>query len=177
MADQDASTHEVDALARRAAAALAEAGATVATAESLTGGLLGAAFTAVPGVSRAYRGGVIAYATDTKSALLGVPETTLQSHGAVAAATAAAMAQGVRERLSSTYGVSTTGVAGPEPAEGKPPGTVHVGVAGAAASRTALCELAGGRDQVRRSACAAALRLLLEVIAEEERRDQRRTTD
>lgn len=168
MADQAVSADDVDALACRAAAALEQAGATVATAESLTGGLLGAAFTAVPGVSRAYRGGVIAYASDAKAALLGVPAETLRGHGAVAAATAAAMAQGARERLAATYGISTTGVAGPDPAEGKPPGTVHVGVAGPGAPRTVLCELAGDRDQVRRSSCAAALRLLLETIALDE---------
>ena len=165
--DATANPQTVDALARQAAAALDDADATVATAESLTGGLLGAALTSVPGVSRAYRGGLITYATDTKESLLGVPADTLRDDGAVAASTAAAMAQGARDRLSATYGVSTTGVAGPDSAEGKPPGTVHVGVAGPNGARTSQHRMAGDRDQVRRSTCAAALALLLETLAAE----------
>jgi nicotinamide-nucleotide amidase len=165
--DPAASLETVEQLARRAAATLAEAGASVATAESLTGGLLGAVLTDVPGVSKVYRGGVITYATDTKALLLGVPEEMLQRDGAVAATTAAAMALGVRERLGATYGVATTGVAGPEAAESKPPGTVHVGVAGPTGVQTAVNAFDGDRDRVRRLACAAALRLLLEVLAED----------
>ena len=165
MLEEPASPSMVDLLAQQAAAALEDADATVATAESLTGGLLGAALTAVPGVSRAYRGGLITYATDTKASLLGVPEETLRDDGAVAASTAAAMARGARDRLGATYGLSTTGVAGPDSAEGKPPGTVHVGVAGPDDGRTSLHRLEGERDQVRRSACAAALALLLETLA------------
>jgi nicotinamide-nucleotide amidase len=165
VAEGAVSPKAVDALARQAAAALEDADATVATAESLTGGLLGAALTAVAGVSRSYRGGVIAYATDAKTALLGVPEEMLRDDGAVASSTAAAMAKGVRQRLSAGYGIATTGVAGPDPAEGKPAGTVYVAVAGPSGARTALHQLGGDRDQVRRSACAVALALLLETLA------------
>src|SRR5512145_2743384 len=111
-------------------AALVRAGATVATAESLTGGLVSAALTSVPGASAAVRGGVVAYATDLKHELAGVPADTLRRDGPVAARTASAMATGVRRKCAATYGVATTGVAGPDAQDGHPPGTVHVAVAG-----------------------------------------------
>jgi nicotinamide-nucleotide amidase len=108
---------------------LAERGATVAVAESLTGGLLGGELTAMPGSSATFAGGVIAYATLLKHALLGVPDDLLAAHGAVHVDVAAAMARGVRERLGASYGLAVTGVAGPEPQDGHPVGTVHVAVA------------------------------------------------
>jgi nicotinamide-nucleotide amidase len=108
---------------------LAGRGATVAVAESLTGGLLGAELTAMPGSSATFAGGVIAYATPLKHSLLGVPDDLLAAHGAVHPEVAAAMARGVRERLGATYGLAVTGVAGPEPQDGHPVGTVHVAVA------------------------------------------------
>src|SRR4051794_11779556 len=101
---------------------LAERGATVAVAESLTGGLLGAELTAMPGSSATFAGGVIAYATPLKHALLGVPEDLLAAHGAVHPDVAAAMARGVRERLGASYGLAVTGVAGPGPPDGRAPG-------------------------------------------------------
>lgn len=152
---------EVDALASAVASRLESAGLTVATAESLTGGLLGAALTAVPGATSCYRGGIVAYASDTKVALLGVAEAQLKLDGAVAATTAAAMAAGTRARLTATYGVATTGVAGPEPAEGKAPGTVFVAVAGPDGISSCEHQLPGDRHEVRRATCAAALSLLL----------------
>ena len=108
---------------------LAEHGATVAVAESLTGGLLGGELPAMPGSSATFAGGVIAYATPLKHALLGVPADLLAAHGAVHPDVAAAMARGVRERLSASYGLAVTGVAGPEPQDGHPVGTVHIAVA------------------------------------------------
>jgi nicotinamide-nucleotide amidase len=108
---------------------LAERGGTVAVAESLTGGLLGAELTAMPGSSATFAGGVIAYATPLKHSLLGVSEDLLAAHGAVHPDVAAAMARGVRERLGASYGLAVTGVAGPEPQDGHPVGTVHVAVA------------------------------------------------
>ena len=90
-------------------------GHTVAVAESLTGGLVAAALTDVPGSSAAFRGGVVAYATELKAELLGVDAVMLRRHGAVYPPVAAAMARGVRARLGATYGVATTGVAGPSP--------------------------------------------------------------
>ena len=141
---------------------------TVAVAESLTGGLLGAAITDVPGASEVFRGGVISYATDLKAALLGVPEDLLAARGAVDPDVAAAMADGVRRRLRAGTGAATTGVAGPDPADGKPPGTVHIAVStGAGRPVTRELCLAGGRGEVRAATVRAALRLLLDVLREE----------
>jgi nicotinamide-nucleotide amidase len=109
---------------------LAERSATVAVAESLTGGMIGARLTEMPGSSATFAGGVIAYATDLKAGLLGVPEDLLARHGAVHAEVAAAMARGVRDRAGATFGLAVTGVAGPEPQDGRPVGTVHLCVAG-----------------------------------------------
>ncbi|MQA87965.1 MAG: competence/damage-inducible protein A [Streptosporangiales bacterium] len=109
---------------------LAERGATVAVAESLTGGLLGAALTNMPGSSATFRGGVTAYASELKSASLGVPAELLADRGAVDPSVAVAMAAGARDRLGATYGLGVTGVAGPDPSEGHSAGTVHVGLAG-----------------------------------------------
>jgi nicotinamide-nucleotide amidase len=109
---------------------LAERSATVAVAESLTGGLLGARLTDMPGSSVTFRGGVISYATDLKAELLGVPKDLLAAHGAVHADVATAMARGVRDRLGATYGLAVTGVAGPEPQDGQSVGTLHLSVAG-----------------------------------------------
>jgi len=143
---------------------LEAAGASVAVAESLTGGLLGATLTAMPGASRTFRGGVLAYATDLKESLLGVPGPLLSAEGAVSAEVAAAMAGGVRDRLRSTYGVALTGVAGPDPQDGEPPGTVFVAVAGPAGGRVRSARLAGGRDEVRAASVRAALELLRDVL-------------
>lgn len=109
---------------------LAERCETVAVAESLTAGLLGAELTARPGATAMFVGGVITYATSAKSALLGVPEGLLAEHGAVHPEVARAMAVGVRDRLGASWGLAVTGVAGPEPQDGEPVGTVHIGVAG-----------------------------------------------
>jgi nicotinamide-nucleotide amidase len=112
-------------LARRIVQSLS--GRTVATAESLTGGLLGAALTSAPGSSEVYRGGVIPYATDLKSSLLDIPKLTM-NHGPVSPEVAAAMAVNVAYLLNSDFGVATTGVAGPNAQDGKPVGTVFIAV-------------------------------------------------
>ena len=151
-----------DPLAARVIAALVASGRTLATAESLTGGLIGAALTSVPGASAAYRGGVISYATDLKATLVGVPDAVLAAHGPVAEATAAAMAEGVRERTGADYGLAATGVAGPDPQDGHEPGEVWLGLAAADGTRTLRLDAVGDRDQIRRTAVAAALGLLLE---------------
>ncbi|GAA1443247.1 nicotinamide-nucleotide amidohydrolase family protein [Nocardiopsis tropica] len=109
--------------------ALLESGGTCATAESLTGGLIGAHLTAVPGSSRTYRGGVVTYATDAKAAVLGVPEDLLAEHGAVHPDVAAHMARGARRLFGADHGVAVTGVAGPQPQDGQPVGTVYAAVA------------------------------------------------
>lgn len=140
---------------------------TVAVAESLTGGLLGAAITDIAGASAVFRGGVIAYATELKTALLGVPAGLLAERGAVDPDVAAAMADGVRERLGAAVGVATTGVAGPDPADGKRPGTVHIAVSAEGALVARALALTGGRGEVRRQAVREALGLLHEVLREE----------
>ncbi|MDQ3629298.1 MAG: nicotinamide-nucleotide amidohydrolase family protein, partial [Actinomycetota bacterium] len=135
--------------AERVVAGLRARSATVACAESLTAGLLCATLVDVPGASEVVRGAVVAYATDLKATLLGVDPVALARDGAVAESTARAMATGVRERLGATYGVSTTGVAGPGADEGRPAGTVHVAVAGPRRVAHRLLHLDGDRAAVR----------------------------
>jgi nicotinamide-nucleotide amidase len=144
--------------------ALAARAATVAVAESLTGGLLGAALTDMAGASATFRGGVIVYATDLKELLAGVPGPLLDAEGPVSAQVAAAMAAGVRDRLAATYGVALTGVAGPEPQDGHLPGTVFVAVAGPGGGQVRELALSGDRADVRRGAVTAAIELLLSAV-------------
>ena len=127
---------------------LRERGATLAVAESLTGGRLAAALTAVPGASAVFVGGVVSYATSVKVGVLGVPESVVEQHGVVSAPCAAAMAAGVRDLLRTTYGVATTGVAGPDRQEDRPVGTVYVGLAGPDRVATVALSLAGGRLEI-----------------------------
>jgi nicotinamide-nucleotide amidase len=160
----DAVGRDDDALPVVVVARLRAAGATVAVAESLTGGLLGAAITAVPGASAVFRGGVLSYATDLKATLAGVPDDVLARHGAVAPETATAMAEGVRVRAGASYGVGLTGVAGPDPQEGHPPGTLHVAVAGPAGTQLRSVRVPGDRERVRLLAVTAALDLLRRAL-------------
>lgn len=156
-----------DSMAEIVVRELSRAGATVATAESLTGGLVAAALTAVPGASAAVRGGVVAYATDLKASLAGVPADVLERNGPVSAATAAAMASGARRVCGATYGVATTGVAGPNWQDGHPPGTLYVAVAGPRGEATdALAGVHGDRAAVRTAAVRCALGLLRRIVGE-----------
>ncbi|GAB3425661.1 CinA family protein [Flindersiella endophytica] len=150
------------AVAERCRQLLAAHRETVATAESLTGGLLGAALTSVAGASSVYRGGVVAYAVELKVSLLGVPAEQLAANGPVHPDTALAMASGAAERLGATYGLATTGVAGPEPHGAQPVGTVFI----ACADRVRELRLSGDRDQIREGTVDAALELLQEVLAD-----------
>jgi nicotinamide-nucleotide amidase len=125
----------LDTLVSSTVAGLLERRETVAVAESLTAGLVVSRLGAVPGVSAALRGGIVAYATDLKATLLDVPPAVLADHGAVSRETAVAMATGVRVRCRSDWGLATTGVAGPDAQEGKPVGTVFVAVVGPGCSR------------------------------------------
>ncbi|THA74799.1 nicotinamide-nucleotide amidohydrolase family protein [Streptomyces sp. A0642] len=136
-------------------------GETLAVAESLTGGLVAAELTSVPGASQAFRGSVTAYATPLKSEVLGVDAALLAARGAVDAEVARQMAAGVRRALGADWGVATTGVAGPEPQDGQPVGTVFVAVCGPcdAAKVTAL-RLNGGRADIRRESVRSVLELL-----------------
>lgn len=144
---------------------LAERGLTVAVAESLTGGLLGAAITEVPGSSVVFRGGLTAYATQLKAELLGVSAELLADAGPVDARVALGMAEGVRRLLSADWGLSTTGVAGPGAQDGAAVGTVFVGCAGPAGSSVRRLSLSGDRHQIRAASVLAALELLSEALA------------
>jgi len=144
--------------------ALVRAGATVAVAESLTGGLLAAEFVAVPGASRAFRGSVTAYATELKGSVLGVDGALLAAKGAVDPDVAAGMAEGVRRLMGADYGVATTGVAGPDPQDGQPVGTVYVAVAGPGGLFGSSLGLSQGRATIRRRTVEAALALLNEAL-------------
>jgi nicotinamide-nucleotide amidase len=145
---------------------LTASGMTVAAAESLTGGLVAAALTDVPGSSTAFRGGVVAYAPELKAAILGVDEKMLAAHGPVYAPVAAAMADGVRKLLDATVGVATTGVAGPGSADGWPAGTVHIAVSLADDTVVRTMALNGNRDEVRRLTVERVLGLLLGRLRE-----------
>ncbi|WP_460460447.1 CinA family protein [Angustibacter peucedani] len=142
---------------------------TLATAESLTGGLLAGALTGVPGASAVFRGGVVAYATDLKHSLVGVDDGLLARVGAVDREVAAQLAAGARERLGADLGLSTTGVAGPDPQDGHGPGTVWVGLADAAgAVGLDASGPAAGRAAVRRATVLRALQVLHERLIGEE---------
>ena len=137
------------------------AGKTLATAESCTGGLLGALLTAVPGSSDVYRGGVISYCNAVKHGLLGVPEALLEEYGAVSWQVAEAMAEGACRAAQADFGVSTTGLAGPDgDGSGKPVGLVYVGCAGPKGVTHRELHLTGSRDEIRQQACREALALL-----------------
>jgi nicotinamide-nucleotide amidase len=129
--------------------------------------MVGATLTDVPGISAIYRGGVIVYATDLKATIGGVPPDLLADVGPVHPDTAAALAAGVRERLGATYGLATTGVAGPDPQAGIEAGTVYVAVAGPATVRVRKLALSGGREAVRLGSVQAVLELAVELVAEE----------
>ena len=154
-------------LAGQILARLEAGGHTVAVAESLTGGLVAAALTDIPGASASFRGGVVTYAADLKASLLGVDRSMLARHGAVYAPVAAAMAAGVRARLGATYGVATTGVAGPEPADGQPVGTAHIAVSAADDTVVRTIVLTGDRHRIRRLTVEHALGLLLGRLRED----------
>jgi len=141
---------------------LRERGLTIAVAESLTGGDVVSALVSVPGASNALLGGIVAYATSVKQSLLRVDADLLAAYGAVHPDVAAQMAEGARQAFSvdgrpADVGVATTGVAGPDPQDGQPVGTVHVAVATAAGCRIRSFVFEGDRPAIRRQATDAAL--------------------
>ena len=148
-------------------AALRSRGWTVAAAESLTGGLVCAALVDVPGASVSLRGGVVSYATDLKATLLDVEPALLAARGAVDAEVARQMADGVRARLGADVGLATTGVAGPDPQDGQPPGTVHIAVATPTGAAVRSLHLTGDRAALRAGTVDAVLRLALELVRHE----------
>ena len=139
-----------------------EKGATVATAESCTGGLIGGTLTAVPGASDVTEGGIISYSNRVKHDVLGVPQETLEAHGAVSGQTACAMAEGARRVLGVDVAVAVTGIAGPGGAvPGKPVGTVWIGISDGTHTVAKHCVFPGDRDQVR----AHTVRFALDLMA------------
>ena len=153
-------------LAARCLDLLRRRGSTLATAESLTAGLVCSTLAEVPGASDVLRGGVAAYATDVKTRVLGVPRVVVAEHGVVSAECAAAMAAGARSLLGATWAVATTGVAGPSRQDGLPVGTVYVAVAGPGAVRQRRLALPGGRADIRHGSVCAVLELLDGVLSE-----------
>ena len=137
-------------------------GKTLVTAESCTGGGIGAALTAVPGSSRVYKGGIISYTNWVKHHLLGVDEALLETLGAVSAPVAEAMARGARQALQGDVAVSVTGLAGPGGDEfGNPVGTVYIGYCDNTNSFSRHFCFAGDREAVRQEAIQEALKLVL----------------
>lgn len=134
---------------------LRERGLSLGVAESLTGGLMGARFTSVPGASDVFRGGVVSYASDVKYSLLGVPEGPV-----VSAEAAKAMAEGARRVLGADVALATTGVAGPTEQEGQPVGTVFLGLAMDGVSEAQRVQLPGDRQRIRQYAVISAVNLL-----------------
>jgi nicotinamide-nucleotide amidase len=147
---------------------LAQVGATLATAESLTGGRLAAAVTSVPGASAGYLGGFVTYATALKESVLAVPHDLVERYGVVPGECARAMAAGCREATGATYALATTGVAGPDSQEGKPVGTVFLGIAGPDGVSALTVELVGDRHQIQDRACREALSALCGILRREQ---------
>jgi nicotinamide-nucleotide amidase len=159
----------VSSTAREVHELLLARGETVAVAESLTGGLTCAALTETPGASATFRGGLVVYATELKYVLADVPLELLEARGAVDPDVAAALAVGARRRLDATWGLGLTGVAGPDPQDGQPVGTVHIGLTSTAGVPSVRSELlTGSRDDIRAGAVEAALAMLADSLRERE---------
>ncbi|KPI04301.1 CinA domain protein [Actinobacteria bacterium OV450] len=164
-----AETGDTTAVVAEALRLLAESDQTLAVAESLTGGMVAAEITGVAGASRSFRGSVTAYATELKHRILGVDAGLLAAEGAVNAQVAADMAAGVRRVLGASWGIATTGVAGPDPQDGQPVGTVFIAVAGPAGRKTVPLRLNGSRTEIRRESARTVLELLLSELRENAR--------
>ena len=140
-------------------------GKTLVTAESCTGGMIGAALTAVPGSSAVYKGGVICYTNWVKENMLGVGREVLEQFGAVSRPVAGAMAAGARKQLQADVAVSVTGLAGPGgDGYGNPVGTVYIGFESDTKSEVKQFCFSGDREAVRRQAAEAALQMILENV-------------
>jgi nicotinamide-nucleotide amidase len=157
----------VGSLAAKAIELLIRKELTVGTAESITGGLIAATLTSIPGASAVFLGGIVAYAAEVKAALLGVPAALLDRVGTVHPEVAAAMARGARERLGADVAIAVTGVAGPDTVDGQAVGTVHVALAFPRGVRPLALSLAGSRGQVRHDTVMHALRLLVSALSED----------
>lgn len=155
---------DVDALVRDVIDALRARGWTLASAESVTGGLFGATITRVPGASDVFHGGVISYVDGVKAALLGVDAKMLEERGAVRPEVAAQMAYGARGRLGTDIGLSFTGFAGPTAPGEQPVGRVFIGIAAMDGARVVEHTFDGDRDAIREAAVREGLRLVLKVV-------------
>lgn len=140
-------------------------GLTVATGESLTAGLVAATLAEVPGCSAVLRGGVVAYQPDVKADLLGVPAEALD-RGIVSEQVARGLAEGAARVLRSDIGIGTTGVAGPDPHDGQPVGTVWIAVTALGTTRAVGLHLAGDREQIRRQTVVACWELVMGLVAD-----------
>ena len=143
----------------------------LAVAESITGGLIGATLTTVPGASKVYLGGVVSYATRLKNRLLGVPVETIAAHTVVSEEVAIEMAVGLQERTNADWVIAVTGVAGPDPQEGHDPGEVWICVLGPRIAslpqfqQTERFQFEGEREAVRAQTVDAAFTMLLRVVS------------
>ncbi len=138
-------------------------GKTLATAESCTGGSIGAALTAIPGSSVVYKGGVISYTNEIKKNILGVDSKLLEEYGAVSGPVAVAMVQGAKNLLKTDIAVSVTGLAGPDGDDrGNPVGLVYIGYADGNTAICKKCYFEGDRDSVRQQAVETALAIILQ---------------
>lgn len=152
-------------LAARIIEAARSASVTLATAESLTGGLVCEALVAVPGASAVVRGGIVAYDADVKRSALGVSQALLDAEGPVSQSVATAMARGALRQLGADVAVATTGVAGPEPHGGHAPGTVVIAVVSPRGDKATTLHFEGDRDAVRQASAHAALEHLLRAVS------------
>ncbi|MFI3312811.1 MAG: CinA family protein [Eubacteriales bacterium] len=151
----------MDNLATQVVQAYLQEGKTIATAESCTGGLVGGALTAVSGSSSVYMGGIISYTNPIKHRLVGVKQELLDEFGAVSQPVAKAMAEGVRQVIDTTVGVSVTGVAGPNPDDwNNPVGLVYIAVSDGKTTHCQTCNFSGDRASVRNQAVEVALKML-----------------
>lgn len=148
-------------------ATLTAAGQTVATAESLTAGLVSATIAGVPGASKVLVGGIVVYATELKASLGGVPMDVLETDGAVSERSASHLATHIRSLTGADWGISLTGVAGPDSQEGHPAGTVFVGIASVSGVAVKRLSLMGSRWEIRSAAVAACLSEVLSKLAYE----------
>ena len=145
--------------------ALLKKGFTVSTAESCTGGMIGAVLTAVPGSSAWFRGGIIAYDNTIKISQLNVPENTIQKHGAVSEQTVAAMVQGVALRFVTECSIAVSGIAGPDGGtEEKPVGLVYIGIYSGGKTSVFRATFSGDREMVREQAAEAGIRGLMKQL-------------
>lgn len=151
-------------LARAIIDDLRDRGESLSIAESLTGGGLGAAITAIPGSSDVFLGGVIAYQTAVKQQILKVSKSVIDEYGVVSEEVAIAMAEGSRELFTSTWAIATTGVAGPGPSGGVEAGTVWIAIRGPINQSTAL-GIQGGREEVRNACLISAITAFARILA------------